>query len=41
HRSFNNFLANLIAGLAAYHFLPKKPSINLEIIDQDRLNKVA
>lgn len=41
HRSFNNFLANLIAGLAAYHFLPKKPSINLEIIDQDRLKKVA
>ena len=24
HRSFNNFLANLIAGLIAYSFLPKK-----------------
>lgn len=41
HRSFNNFLANLIAGLAAYNFLPKKPSINLDIIDHDRLSKVA
>lgn len=27
HRSFNNFLANLIAGLIAYSFLPKKPQI--------------
>lgn len=29
HRSFNNFLSNLIAALRAYCFLPKKPSINL------------
>lgn len=29
HRSFNNFLSNLIAALTAYCFLPKKPSINL------------
>lgn len=27
HRSFNNFIANFIAGLIAYSFLPKKPSI--------------
>lgn len=27
HRSFTNFIANLIAGLIAYSFLPKKPSI--------------
>jgi hypothetical protein len=32
HRSFGNFLTNLISGLLAYSFLPKKPSIkyNLE-----------
>lgn len=33
HRSFNNFLASLLSGLIAYSFFPKKPSINLEIID--------
>lgn len=27
HRSFSNFFINLIAGLTAYCFLPKKPSI--------------
>ena len=26
HRSFGNFLSNIIAGLIAYSFLPKKPS---------------
>ncbi|WP_282040093.1 transposase, partial [Saccharicrinis aurantiacus] len=35
HRSFENFLSNLIAGLIAYHFLPKKPSLNIDIIDND------
>lgn len=29
HRSFNNFIANLVSGLIAYSFFPKKPSINL------------
>jgi hypothetical protein len=28
HRSLENFLTNLISGLIAYSFLPKKPSIN-------------
>jgi hypothetical protein len=28
HRSLENFLSNLISGLIAYCFLPKKPSIN-------------
>ncbi len=27
HRSFDNFLGNLISGLTAYSFLDKKPSI--------------
>src|SRR5574344_1284 len=30
HRSFANFITNLLAGIAAYSFLPKKPSINVE-----------
>jgi hypothetical protein len=30
HRSFSNFLTNLISGLLAYSFLPKKPSIKYE-----------
>lgn len=33
HRSFNNFLTNLLSGLAAYSFFPKKPSINIEFAD--------
>ena len=32
HRSFNNFVSNIISGLIAYNLLPKKPSLNLEII---------
>ena len=30
HRSVGNFITNLIAGIIAYHFLPKKPSIKFE-----------
>lgn len=37
HRSFANFLTNLIAGLLAYSFLPKKPSIRVEIIEDNQL----
>jgi hypothetical protein len=37
HRSFTNFVTNLLAGLIAYSFLPKKPSLNLEIIDNKAL----
>lgn len=29
HRSVFNFLVNLIAGLTAYTYLPKKPSLNI------------
>ena len=32
HRSFENFIGNLMAGLIAYNFFPKKPSMNLEIL---------
>lgn len=30
HRSFDNFLGNLIAGLIAYSFIDKKPSIKIQ-----------
>ena len=30
HRSFDNFLGNLIAGLTAYSFLDSKPSIKIQ-----------
>jgi hypothetical protein len=30
HRSFKNFVTNLIAGLIAYCFLPKKPAIKYQ-----------
>ena len=33
HRSFTNFLTNALGALAAYCFQPKKPSINLEVVD--------
>ncbi|GHV49653.1 hypothetical protein FACS1894181_09110 [Bacteroidia bacterium] len=41
HRSLVNFISNLISGLIAYNLMPKKPSINLDIIDTDKLNLVA
>ena len=37
HRSFTNFITNLIAGLLAYSFLPKKPSITAERVDSLQL----
>ncbi|GAA0123156.1 hypothetical protein UT300018_24740 [Clostridium faecium] len=30
HRSFNNFIVNIVSGLIAYSFLPKKPSLRLD-----------
>ena len=39
HRSFDNFVTNLLSGLIAYSFFDKKPSINLQedIVDRKRL----
>ena len=34
HRSIDNYATNLLAGLIAYNLLPKKPSMNIEIIDK-------
>lgn len=41
HRSFENFITNLLSGLIAYSFFPKKPSINLDVFDNKRLMRVA
>lgn len=35
HRSFENFISNLSSVLIAYSFFDKKPSLNLEIIDNN------
>lgn len=37
HRSFGNFLVNIIAGLIAYSFLPKKPSIKYQSVKTNQL----
>jgi len=41
HKSFENFITNLVSGLLAYSYLPKKPSLNLEIIDNKQICKFA
>lgn len=37
HRSFGNFLVNLITGLIAYSFLPKKPSIKYQTVKTNQI----
>ena len=37
HRSFTNFLTNLISGLIAYSFLPKKPSIKFQTVNSNQI----
>ena len=37
HRSFANFIANIVAGLIAYSFLPKKPSISYQPIQSNQI----
>jgi len=41
HRGFTNFITNLLSGLIAYSFFPKKPSLNIEIIDNKSLRQAA
>jgi len=41
HRCFANFISNLISALIAYNLMPKKPSLNLEIIDLDKIRTAA
>jgi hypothetical protein len=33
HRCFENFIGNMVSALIAYNFQPKKPSLNLDIVD--------
>lgn len=37
HRCFNNFLVNIIAGLIAYSFFPKKPAIKFEKVQSNQI----
>ena len=37
HRSFTNFIANLISGLIAYSFFPKKPAIKYDVENTNQL----
>tara|TARA_R110002050_G_C8817075_1_gene504110 strand:+ start:124 stop:1017 length:894 start_codon:yes stop_codon:yes gene_type:complete len=37
HRSFANFLSNIVAGLIAYSFLPKKPAIKYQTVKTNQL----
>ena len=37
HRSIDNFASNLFAEIIAYNLMPKKPEMNIEIIDKSRL----
>ena len=37
HRSFPNFISNLISGIAAYCFLEKKPAIRYEVVKTNQL----
>lgn len=37
HRSFANFITNLISGLIAYSFFPKKPAIKYETVDSKQI----
>jgi hypothetical protein len=37
HRSFENFITNLISGLIAYSFFPKKPAIKFETVNSNQI----
>lgn len=37
HRSFTNFISNMIASLIAYSFFPKKTSINYQTLSSNQL----
>lgn len=37
HRSFTNFLSNIVVGLIAYSFLPKKPTIKYQTVKSNQL----
>jgi Transposase DDE domain. len=41
HRSFHNFVGNMVTAIIAYNMRPKHPALNLEIIDTEALAKIA
>jgi len=41
HRCFTNCVGNLVAGLIAYNLAPKKPALNIEIVDMDKVKMIA
>ena len=41
HRSLGNFLTNLISGLIAYTFFPKKPSIKYDVIKNNKQQQLT
>ena len=41
HRSVNGFLFNVMATLAAYSFLAKKPSLNIQMETSNQLTLTA
>lgn len=36
-RSFNNFIFNILSAIAAYCFFPKKPSVEIDFVDDGQL----
>ena len=38
HRSFSNFITNLLSAIVAYCFFPKKPAIKYEMVKSDQLS---
>ena len=38
HRSFTNFITNMIAGLLAYSFMQKKTAIKVDLINDKQLS---
>ena len=41
HRCLNNFIGNLVSGLITYNLAPKKPALNIEIIDMNAVKMIA
>ena len=37
HRSFNNFIVNILSAIAAYCFFPKKPAVDVAFVDDEQL----
>lgn len=41
HRSFSNFITNILSAIAAYCFFPKKPAIKYEMEKSNQLTIVG